>query len=317
MQFPFFVLIPLISLLCLGCGPQQFPISKMQVNNSQLGPADTLQTSLPQNSTLANPTPDIQNAPPDLVPPEPAMETPQTTLEKVDPAPVPQTPSPAPKEKTSPFLPVAEQKTSAFQITEKGFTKPTIYFHAVIDEDHIPCGKNSDLTNSSGKSMISVCRATEATCRMEGSCTVIQNGKKRSFNIADKSSGRYRYFETTTDSCRFGYGVESTCLDPYYSVAADPSIYSPGDVIYIPSVTGLELPDKSQHAGYFIVRDRGNKVHGKGRFDFYSGFFDWKDRLNPFNKIGFANISTHVPYYVIRGELAKKVLLGRSFPRIP
>ena len=202
-------------------------------------------------------------------------------------------------------------------MVEKGFIKPTIYYHATLDEDNLKCGKNSELTADSGRVLISVCRNTEETCLMEGSCAIIQNGIKRSFNISNKIAGRYRYFETTKDVCHFGYGVNSTCLDPFYTVAADPSIYKPGDVIYIPAANGMQLPDNTKHKGYFVVRDQGKKVLGKGRFDFYSGFYHWDNKTNPFSKIGFADISTRLPYFVIKGDLAKKVLIGRGFPRIP
>jgi hypothetical protein len=219
------------------------------------------------------------------------------------------------------IIPVGQKKINStedgYEVVEKGFIKPTIYYHATLDEDKLKCGKNSELTADSGRVLISVCRNTEETCLMEGSCAIIQNGVKRTFNISNKIAGRYRYFETTKDICRYGYGVNSTCLDPFYTLAADPSIYKPGDVIYIPAANGMQLPDNTKHSGYFVVRDQGKKVLGKGRFDFYSGFFHWDNKTNPFSKIGFADITTRLPYFVIKGDLAKKVLIGRGFPKIP
>ena len=203
------------------------------------------------------------------------------------------------------------------QVLESGFIKPTIYYHAVLDEDKDKCSKSERLTSTSGNTLANVCKKTLAVCKMEGSCAVIQNGVQRSFNISSKMNGIYRFFETTKDVCKFGYGVKQTCLDPFYSVAADLSIYHTGDVLFIPAIKGVQLPDGSKHSGYFVVRDSGSKIIGKGRFDFYSGFLHWTKKENPFKKLGLADIKTQIPYKIIGGTLAIAARNSRAFPKIP
>jgi 3D (Asp-Asp-Asp) domain-containing protein len=203
------------------------------------------------------------------------------------------------------------------QVLESGFIKPTIYYHAVLDEDKDKCSKSERLTSTSGNTLANVCKKTLAECKMEGSCAVVQNGVQRSFNISSKVNGIYRFFETTKDVCKFGYGVKQTCLDPFYSVAADLNIYHTGDVLFIPAIKGVQLPDGSKHSGYFVVRDSGSKIIGKGRFDFYSGFLHWTKKENPFKKLGLADIKTQIPYKIIGGTLAVAARNSRAFPKIP
>ncbi len=70
---------------------------------------------------------------------------------------------------------------------------------------------------------------------MQGSCSVIQDGKKHNFNVIGRTSGQDRFFEIEkNDDCQYGYGVQSSCLDPYYTLAADLTIYKPGEVIFVP-----------------------------------------------------------------------------------
>lgn len=202
-------------------------------------------------------------------------------------------------------------------IVEEGFIKPTIYYFPISNEDATRCKQQIDIVDKRGVALIKVCRSTFNLCSEQGSCAVIQKGHKRSFNILGKVLGQERYFETTKDTCRFGYGVKSSCLDPFYTLAADLSIYQPGDVIHIPAIRGLRLPDGSQHSGYFLVRDQGRGVIGKGRFDFFSGYFSWKSSQNPFSKIGLGSKSTQIPYQKIKGTKAKDFLASRAFPMLP
>lgn len=203
------------------------------------------------------------------------------------------------------------------EIAERGFITPTIYYFAVINEDENQCPKDSPIVNREGETLISVCKSTLEVCSEEGSCGIIQNGKKRSFNIIGHIDGKKRYFETTQDECKFGYGVSSSCLDPFYTLAADLRIYKSGDVIFVPAIKGLVLPDGSKHSGYFIIRDKGTGIVGKGRFDFFSGFYSWRSSQNPFKKIGLGSTKTRIPYFKIRGSKAKATLKSRAFPKLP
>lgn len=65
------------------------------------------------------------------------------------------------------------------------------------------------------------------------------------------------------------------------------------------------------------MRDTGNLITGKGRFDFYSGFLHWTDKRNPFKKLGLADMKTQIPYKIIGGALAVSARNSRAFPKIP
>lgn len=202
-------------------------------------------------------------------------------------------------------------------LSRPGVLKPTVYYFAKIDEDNSSCSRDVNLRDVDGKVLIRVCKTTATTCGLQGSCAVVQSGKIQSLNILKRVDGEDRYFEIDQNSCRFGYGVRSSCLDPFYTVAADLSLYKPGDVIYVPSVVGLKLPDGSEHNGFFVVRDRGRGIKGPGRFDFFSGTMSWREGGNPFAKIGLRSVDTNVPYHRVRGETARRVLQERSYPALP
>lgn len=222
--------------------------------------------------------------------------------------------------------PVAEEKEEMIpeppgkiskDVSEKGTVTPTVYYFPVIDEDDGDCSKKIDMRDSKGKKLIRICRTTQSACALQGSCAIVQDGELRSFNISGRAEKHDIFFEMTEHDCKFGYGVKSSCLDPFYTLAADMSIYKPGDVIYIPTVRGIKLPDGTDHSGYFVVRDSGRAIVGKGRFDFFSGYYHWRSDDNPFSKIGLTSKKTRIPYYRIRGDLAKAVQAARAFPRLP
>jgi hypothetical protein len=71
------------------------------------------------------------------------------------------------------------------------------------------------------------------------------------------------------------------------------------------------------HDGFFVIRDRGRGINGKGRFDFFSGFFSWRNSTNPFTKIGLTDQSTNVPYYKVTGERASRIKNLRGYPGLP
>lgn len=202
-------------------------------------------------------------------------------------------------------------------ISGKGNLKPTVYYFPVINEDKKKCTPEWRIRDDKGKIMMTVCESTRAACRLQGSCAIVQKGKMKTFNIVGERDGVDRFFDISKESCRFGFGVKASCLDPFFTIAADLSIYKPGDVIYVPAVVGLELPDGSQHTGYFVVRDTGRAIKGRGRFDFFSGHISWRDDANPFKKIGLTNKAQRFEYYRIKGERAEQIRDERNFPKLP
>lgn len=200
-----------------------------------------------------------------------------------------------------------------------GTLKPTIYYFAIFNEDEKSCSNSVKqyIRGEGGKKLLLVCPQTKAMCALQGTCAVTQNKKTYKFNIIGTLDGQERFFKIEEDDCKYGFGVRSSCLDPFYTLAADLTIYDPGDVIYVPAVVGTVLPDGSKHNGYFIVRDKGDGIKGRGRFDFYTGFMHWRNTSNPFQKMGLADKKTNIPYYRVHGESAKKILEKRGFPELP
>lgn len=200
-----------------------------------------------------------------------------------------------------------------------GVLKPTVYYFPVINEDTkgCPLPTKQPLHGAGGKILGHVCKETAEACGLQGSCAIVQNGQMKTYNIIGRFEGQDRFFEIEKEGCRFGYGVQSSCLDPFFTLAADLNIYKPGEVIFVPAVVGLVLPDGTVHDGYFIIRDQGRGIVGRGRFDFYSGYYSWLDQKNPFNKLGLGDVKTNIPYFRVRGETAKKILAARSYPKLP
>ncbi|MBX3018338.1 MAG: hypothetical protein KF767_10640 [Bdellovibrionaceae bacterium] len=201
-------------------------------------------------------------------------------------------------------------------INETGTITPTVYFVAVIDEDKESCDDKVGMYLTSGTVSMRVCRRTASFCSEQGSCLIKKGGKWQTFNVVRRVNGIDRYV-LINDGCSYGYGVRNICLDPYYSLAADLSVYDPGDVIFIPKLRGLKLPNGARHDGYFIVRDKGRGVKGRGRFDFFSGSKNWGDGSNPFVKMRLNDKDTDMTYHKVAGDLAARVKAKRGYPKLP
>lgn len=214
---------------------------------------------------------------------------------------------------------VAEAKVSNADVAEAGFLKPTIYYFPVYNEDKGGCSASEKVTlhGEDGKPLMNVCRKSSNSCGLQGTCSIIQKGKIRLFNILDRIRGQDRYFEIDRNECRFGYGVRSICLDPFYTLAADLRIYKPGDVIFIPAIAGTVLPSGTIHDGFFVVRDKGRGINGRGRFDFFTGLLSWFDDKNPFAKLGLGDKKTSMQYFKIKGSKAQEILSRRVYPGLP
>lgn len=241
------------------------------------------------------------------------MPTPQPVPQPENPTPAPQPNPPAEPPSQKP----GDGKDPDLQGPET--LKPTVYYFVTINENEKLCeySETVDINGASGTVLLRVCQKTWSACAVQGTCAVIQGEETHFFNVIGKFEGQTRFFEIDRKKCRFGYGVNNICLDPFYSVAADLTIHKPGDVIFIPAVVGLELPDGSKHDGYFIVRDQGHGIVGPGRFDFFSGMISWYDSKNPFKKLGLGDVKTNIPYFKVTGEKAKKALSNRAYPSLP
>lgn len=228
----------------------------------------------------------------------------------------PVAPSPAPPPQKPGFDPSQlAPGTRPQDFIEKGNVVPTIYYQASMIDDESTCAASSKVSmkSKSGAELMKVCFKTIAQCLLQGSCLIIRHGEVRSFNVAGLKS----FVELKDGDCQFGFGVQSICLDPFYSVAADLRYYKAGEVLFVPALVGGVLPDGSKHSGFLVVRDRGGAIKGPHRFDFYSGPTHWRDVDNLFAKLKLGDKRTRLIYYQVKGESARAFLASRNYPKLP
>lgn len=202
------------------------------------------------------------------------------------------------------------------------YITPTIYYISDFT-DATTCGDMADILLRKAKgnvAKVSICRKAQKSCAMQGSCYITVDGQKTLINYHKKVDNLYQFMVVDRSICKHGLGDSSDskqnykamCLDPFYSVAADTSIYPLGTVVYIPAVRGTAIPDGSIHDGYFIVRDTGGNIDGRGRFDFFTG----NNRLNsgnPFSTLGLGGES-NFEYFIVSESEAQSVRQRRAFP---
>jgi len=201
----------------------------------------------------------------------------------------------------------------------KGYAHTSIYFNASISDDDGTCKPNqmSSIQGAKGVALMKVCAGTVKVCLMEGVCQINRKKETRTFNFHGYSGKRPVFFELKNGDCIYGFGVQSGCLDPFYTLAADMKFHKAGDVIYIPKIAGVVLPDGRKHSGYFIIRDIGGRIDGASRFDFFTGPLGWKAKSNPFFQLGLAASKKDFQYYKVRGATAQRILHERNFPKLP
>jgi len=313
--------------ILVSCSPENRKMSAMPAKSAvpEVTKRPTSSAPEPTPSNLSNPK---QNSSEKPVSPKSGPSSQQTKPSPSKTRPVPTKPpiaeKVAPKISPEKSLPLEKQ----VQPPPGGSPLPvkaTVYFtpsfkiknrycqirdlKKVIDSKHKPLGE--------------LCPKDYDSCLMEGACHIETEDGFVTVNY----SGRDRYnrtifFVVDTSRCPAGMGVQSACLDPFYTVAADLRIHRPGEVIYISEVRGLPLPDGSRHSGYFIVRDTGahRYISGRGRFDFFT------DNVSPFNKTfqilkyfrGEKGYNMHfVSVGIISPALAALVKKNRNFPLTP
>lgn len=209
---------------------------------------------------------------------------------------------------------------------------PTLYYIPVYNLDqNYQCDKGDNkkpVLGSNQKPLqpaIEMCRADRKNCTMQGSCAVVINKKRMMLHYFDlvQSQTNSQKMEplfklAELGECPYGRGPGNVCLEPFYTLAADPVFYKSGDVIYIPALKGLFLPNGDIHDGFMVVRDQGGQIKGQDRFDFFTGFFHHEAESNPFTSIKLADKNTQLQYAkVIDPVIKKKILARRAYPGLP
>ncbi|WII70727.1 3D domain-containing protein [Bdellovibrio sp. 22V] len=195
---------------------------------------------------------------------------------------------------------------------------PTIYFKPTIHQDKSNCSANDlrDLLSPKGRTLATLCSKDYDQCLLQGSCFVDDGTKISSYNYHSTKEGVPRFIDVELKECPYGYGVNGSCLDPYFSVAADLSIYQVGDVLFIPRLVGAALPNGEIHDGYVIVRDTGGAIVGANRFDFFTGFYDHRAKENTLARLGFSDPRNHFEFRLATAEEAQAVRVRRNYPRL-
>ncbi|MFM6927847.1 MAG: 3D domain-containing protein [Bdellovibrio sp.] len=242
---------------------------------------------------------------PDLPPPAPSPSPSPT------PAPT-ATPTPKPS-------PVPEQPPKD-KITDYNLHDliPSVYFKPIINLDVKNCDSEqmTCMYTPAGKALQRMCEKDFKRCLMEGSCFVMKVNAVKSYNYHTRVDGRSRFEENHSEKCPYGYGVRRSCLDPYFTVAADRRYYKPGDVIFVPKLVGLKLPGGVSHDGFLIVRDIGEKIKGPRRFDFFTGIHTHLSKNNPIANEGFADYGNRFKFRRATEKETEIVIRLRNYPSL-
>ncbi|MES3038280.1 MAG: murein transglycosylase [Bdellovibrionota bacterium] len=214
--------------------------------------------------------------------------------------------------------PIRDGKSTSIkdiQALSNGNATPTIYYHPVYYTSKP--GRNSGpdfLKDINGVVLVKITKEQVAACGLQGSCSVVSGNKMRHYGVHKKVSGVWRFQERKELPCVYGLGPKNTCVDPFFSVAADLNIHPLGEVIFIKELEGKVLPTGEVHDGFLIVRDSGPK--GVDRFDFFTGFYNPNDPSNTFVQLGLDDPKNKFHYEKITGDAAQQVRSRRNFPML-
>jgi 3D (Asp-Asp-Asp) domain-containing protein len=91
------------------------------------------------------------------------------------------------------------------------------------------------------------------------------------------------------DGAKWGMSATSRPLQPFRTVAVDPSVVKLGSVLYIAELDGLTMPGRAPwggfvHDGCVVASDRGGGIDGK-HLDFFVGRFEYKKALDTRRKL--------------------------------
>lgn len=253
------------------------------------------------------------------------------TLDPTNPAPVTDInfdfQDPQPNDPKGPVQPLKCPKVSDTKV------KPSVgigsVYYLPFYKERLNCDKDemAVMKDPEDKVLARMCKREIENCAMQGSCYYVSKKGTQHFSYnrtvkvinpkTKKEVTQYRFKPNTLiTKCPSGMGPKNTCLDPYRSVAADMKFHKQGEVVYIPKMCGVKLPNGETHDGYFIVRDIGGRILGAGRFDFFIGFDNFENHL--FTKMNLADIKqSRFDYFRVPETVASKVRMARAFPVVP
>lgn len=204
----------------------------------------------------------------------------------------------------------------------------TVYYMPVYGEKR-NCSESEFtlMKDENEKVLARLCKEEVRNCALQGSCFYVDGQEVTLFAyrkmVKVEVPGtketvvqpRFR-INKEIDRCPQGMGANRICLDPYRSIAADPVFHKKGDVVFLPGLVGVKLPNGEIHDGYFVVRDEGGAIKGEGRFDFFIGFDDYRGHI--FTQLNLADKSkSQFQYLKVPEEKARQIREARRFPLAP
>ncbi len=137
------------------------------------------------------------------------------------------------------------------------------YYYLADEKDHEGEPADTDILNPGGKALARVPAKFASALRIEG-CGRLKDG--RVLTVA--SNNRYVVSDTP-----YGHGARGA-LEPFRSIAVDPSLIKLGTKLYIAEMVGAELPDGTRHDGVFTAQDTGGAIKGQ-HIDLFAGVRSW------------------------------------------
>ena len=195
---------------------------------------------------------------------------------------------------------------------------PNIYYVPIVETKSLSCGEDQikSIKNAKGQTMAQVCEIAYKACVAQGTCLLKESRGLRLINFTTRRGKIPVFTDKTKKECPYGLGNKSICLDPFYTIAADLNFYKTGDVIFIPTVRGVVLPNRETHDGYFIVRDSAESLTSEKRFDFFIGFTTSASEPNIFKDLGLMNEKNKFKFEKVPDSIAVKVRKNRAYPKI-
>lgn len=202
---------------------------------------------------------------------------------------------------------------------------PTVYYLHLIYLENKKCSAKDSSTfyeesqekDKPDKKIATVCTEDYNKCVVQGSCLVYNSKKAVGIGFRKRTADKIYWHTFNRSECPYGKGHRGACVDPYYSVAADNEYWKSGDVIFVPEVRGIVLPDGSTHSGFFVVRDTGGQIIGPHRFDFYIGYSSNYNKSNPFIQLKLNDKNTQLEYRKATEQEREIILKERNYPLIP
>jgi 3D (Asp-Asp-Asp) domain-containing protein len=141
------------------------------------------------------------------------------------------------------------------------------YYYVMLESEFRSFPVDSDILSMDGKVLARVSHQFKKRVDIEGTGR-LRDG--RVINYKGRVNGQIRYWLSDSN---YGYGVGTCKLEPFRSIAVDPSVVPLGSLVYIAETDGMTLPDGKKHDGYWRADDIGSAIL-KDRVDLFIGDSD-------------------------------------------